>query len=508
MPDRTPPPSRIVTGCGLWDGPEGTPTWVASGDADDHYRLCVLIALRARELAVDAGESIDACLDPRSRWSQRLDAVRDILAGSAWLRAERVACLYDLDALDPGREVVEALWHDRHFLRQRRELFETLLADANRGGWVLVRPRPTPEVSTRLDPDLDQDGNGAGGLGEPRDDALAELVSPDTRPILQWVRANVLPQRELELLFDATGPGEFETDLLNIVYEKLAHTTREAAKRLSCLRQPQFVNGALGPFALDGTTRRYALRAEDVGRLRETGLLQPFSPATVLLPRGARATLRVRAELSLGDEWQELHRWVGGELELQESVEAKLESHHHAVRGGSLERALATAWYYGADLRELAYGWSRDGRFREAAEVYRQLVQQFDDEDAYAWEYLAYNLARDLQDREPREAEAEEILGAYDRAFKLDRNNPLYHGRLLGFLARLGRDVEIQFHRGMERYATNYAGTSAMSFFAKPVLEGMIAGRYGKRRLEIVRRWRSALSRHERLWPLLGDGHA
>jgi hypothetical protein len=388
-------------------------------------------------------------------------------------------------------------------VRQRGEFFATLLSDANRGGWVFVRPRPSPDVSVRLIAEQEEEAAISGPSSGSTLASLAEMVSPEGRPLLEWIlKSNVLSAREAERLAEATGPSGFEEDLLDVVYEALPASSRDTAKRLSCLRQPQPVNGSLGPFPLTENPTTPWLRARDVAKLRESGLLQMFSNSTLRMPRGVRGVLRARAEHALADEWRNLHRWLGhlGVSSLPNDI---METHYHAVQGGVVDDAITTARYYATDLRDLAYRLGHDEkRHAEAADVYRTIVN-YDDEDAYAWEYLGFNLALRHGRHQPTQPQSREVLGAYERAFELEPTNPLYHGRLLGYRAFLGEDVEMAFHRGMTRYSRDYRNTDAVSFFAEPILRGMDTGRWGERRFKVVESWLAVLRLHERLRPLI-----
>jgi hypothetical protein len=473
----------------------------ANGDPDDHYRLCVLLAEALRTRAPEVlSDSVASCLDRSVSWRTRLDAFRDLME-QGLREANLRACLYDVDALDPGTNEIEALWDDQDFIRQRGEFLDAVLTSVNAGGWILVRPKPSPRVSERLQvPSRDDDFKPANVDSEAG--SLADLVSPEALPLLNWIiQANILSVREAGRLAEAVGPAEFAIELLDVAYEALPASTRRAGRMLSTLRSPQHVNGALGPFPLAPNAEHGLLRA-DVDRLREAGLIQEFTPTTARVARGARQALAARAETGMREEWRALHRWIASASH-GATVTDELECHHHAVAGGDVQRALATSRFYVADLRDLATRLSREeSRFPDAAELYRLIVDS-DDTDAYAWEYLGYNIARHHGRREPTEPERREVLNAYQKACDLDRHNPLYQGRLLGYRARLGQDVEREINRSMERFARDFPGTSAVSFFAKPVLEGMGAGNWGTKRFDVFRRWLPLLRRFDPVRSLL-----
>jgi hypothetical protein len=126
-----------------------------------------------------------------------------------------------------------------------------------------------------------------------------------------------------------------------------------------------------------------------------------------------------------------------------------------------------------------------------AAELFQEVVDRFDATDAYAWEYLGYNLAR-ANDA----SQNERILKAYERAYNLWRKNPLYHGRLLGFRGKLGMYVAPEVMRGLDRYVSEYRDESdAVSYFAETALTGLRRGGQQAQLDEILSRRRSILER-------------
>lgn len=514
------PPTRILVGTHAPNIGAG-PTWTAFGDPDDHLRLTVLIAahVSAHDAAPEVRNAAEACMAPAVAWATRLDAFDYLLEKWAPPPEAPWASLFDVDALDPGPVRAETLWDDRSFFRQRRQFLDTMLAAVSRGGWLLVRPRPSPALSLELGQIAESDEPDAPppASASPQLEALLDLLSPECRPLLEWlVTSDILRLRDVERLLDAGGPDGFEEDLLDVVYDALPPSSQASAKCLSCVRRAQPMNGMLGPFHLVPASAEadavgelaHWLPKQAVQVLRGCGVLQPMDGAAVRMPRAVRDQLRALAERSMPDEITSLHRTWGGAPLDPLPLEAQLETHFHAVQGGKLEDALRTARHYATDIRALAFRWSHEERYQDAAEVYRAIVKDYDKEDSYAWEYLGYNLALACGDDEPTAARAEEILVAYRAAFELDRKNPLYHGRLLGFRAFLGEDVEMEFHRGMKRYLTDYGErTEALSYFAEPVLRGMQRGRWGKHRFSVVARWRPVLRRFQRLLPLLGhDG--
>ena len=143
---------------------------------------------------------------------------------------------------------------------------------------------------------------------------------------------------------------------------------------------------------------------------------------------------------------------------------------------------------------------SQEKLFSEAAAVYQMIVDEFDPEDDYAWEYLGYNLARAIDIRIKKggapttPAERERILKAYLTAAIKARTNPLYEGRLLGFRAELGEQVRAEFNERMRWYRdTSKLKHTAMGYFAKAVLDGLLRGDRIGERDDIFHHWRSYL---------------
>lgn len=521
-------PLKIVTGSQIPDL-QGVPVLAAHGDPDDHLRLTVLLAqaLGGQAGGVQVSHAMETCMRPESPWRMRREALSYLFQkrASPPVGASYHAVLVDIDALDPGPLRGETLWDDRDFCRQRAELLELLLEEVGDGGFVVVRPRPSADVSLKLEDLQGEESDSGDAAADPSLDALLDVVSPECRPVLLWiVNSDVLRVDDLTQALEAGDFPGFERFVLGVAYEAIPSYARQAAKRLSVLRGLQPVNGMIGPFPLYGGSsgaastvpstdatagpEAMAIEARAVQWLKQCGFLQPGprrgGHASLRMPRAVRNHLTPLAKLSIPDIVVRQHRTWGAAQLVNPSLEEQLEAHHHAVQGGVLEDALSTAIYYANDLRALAFQLSHEGRHADSAEVYRKLTG-IDPEDAYAWEYFALNLAK-TSGKDMLEERAEEIEAAYARAYELDRKNPLYHGRLLGFRAERQIDVTADFHRGMTKYLTEYAGQrDAISYFAEPVLSGMKRGRWGARRFEAAERWRAVFIGYEKLRPFLGQ---
>ncbi len=109
---------------------------------------------------------------------------------------------------------------------------------------------------------------------------------------------------------------------------------------------------------------------------------------------------------------------------------AWLEKVHHLAHGGP---PAAAEWSL-QSLPDPALWWDRartlslEGRFLEAANLYRECVRRFPD-DGYGWHYLAFNLERSG-------GKPDEIEAAYLQAVSRAPENPWWNSRLVSWLIR------------------------------------------------------------------------
>jgi hypothetical protein len=482
-----PTASHILNVASL-EGLSPLPTVTAYGDQDDHLRLTVLLASQL-EPGLDA-KNVNQCRDPRTPWEGRKRALKHLLQEAQSRDTGLFVRLVDPDALDIGELSPERRWDDATFLHERAEFFSLLLESVSEGGWQLVRQEPREWTTNKLE-QLGCEQEEGPVLASPAasGDArrLEEALQPASlalRPLLlALVNARRAHPREAARMLEAASASQLDDVIFEMAYDALDTDAVETAKRLALLRGPQPWNGVAGPFALRDDflspleLPRGELPRAAVEELVETRWLdvhtdaqgrQRFSMANTI-----RRFLLERAAITHGEQRRAEHHWLASRepADVNESVEV----HHHAVE--SMDRSLAerTAWYYGADLRRIAFDLSANQKdYRQAAEVYRLIVQRFDAEDAYAWEYLAYNLALSYKGQEIPDAARDEIRSAYARASKLDSDNPLYKGRELGFRARTGERVHTihtEFRRFLHRF--RQMGNVAVSYYSKPVLEVM-----------------------------------
>jgi hypothetical protein len=373
-----------------------------------------------------------------------------------------------------------------------------VLDGIGRGGWLVYRTCPARSVS----PDLARIGVAVTYATDPPESAQPEQArsfAPEVRPIVTWlVRCGMLKPHDLSRI--VADVEDFDAHVVDLAYEALPAAARDAGKLLSAVRPPQHVNGTLGPFAYAGdrpTATSIPRIAE--AALRRSELLQPGAePSTLRMPRLARDMLRRFASLGMATEIHKLHESLAAEAIHTKTTAEKIEIHHHAVRAGDVDRAKSTALFYGTELRDLATQLSFDGqrewnraKLFKAAELFEYVVTRFDPNDAYAWEYKGYNLARtrDLSQRD-------QILDAYRRAHEIWPENPLYHGRWLGFRGQLGQNVASDVINWLDRYVDQYGpNEQAVSYFAEAALKGLRRGHQTEQVSQIVHRKRHILER-------------
>lgn len=486
----------IIEGGTAADVPSGTPLLFAYGDHDDHLRLAVLIAEHVRARSPRVEEEARACMEGTSSWPDRLEALRGLLkkAAESW----REGCLLgigDLDALYPtGGDV----WDDVLSMRERQDFFKELLVSIDGGGWLVLRTSPSDAVSGELIGSSAERRLGSEEQSPIPEEGL-ELVTPECRPVATWlVREGHLRPRDIERI--AAVDEDLDAHLLMLACGALPPSARDTAKLLSVVRPPQAANGMMGDFRWgEGAPSAEAVPRRAVERLQECGFLQPGSgdstPERKLLrmPRVIRTWLQGLARMSLRGEVERTHRRLAEQPIDDQPAASVVEAHFHAVQLGDVELAMRTSRFYRSDLRVLATRLSRhERRWSDAARLF-QFIVDGDPRDAYAQEYLAYNLAR-------RGADRERVLAAYKAAHDIDPGNPLYHGRLLGFLAeRLEGDISGEFDRGMELYKKSVERgrrKDAVTYFAEPVLNGLRRGQQHSLEKDLLERWGNTLARY------------
>jgi hypothetical protein len=353
---------------------------------------------------------------------------------------------------------------------------------ATAGGWILVRTSRTQALATStVFDDLDLEREIAPDTKQIPEEA--RLFAPECRPIASWlVERDVLRPRDLaEVERTVKCPEEH---LVDLAYESLPPVARNAVSILTALRAPQALNGCYGrlPFDADAIhASARSLPATTRAVLVDSGLIQPtWGSGPWRMPRIVRARLAQLAQMMVAVELQEVHR-SQAEPGASTDAETQVEAHYHAICTGDIELSKRTAVYYGSELSEVATRLSLGAQdvqelsekkrlFTAAADLFHHVVTNFDDTDAYAWEYYGYNRAR------ADSADAAEILEAYRRAFTLRPGNPLYHGRLLGFRAELGQRIVEEAIASVHQYALDAPERESVSFFIEAVMKGLWRG--------------------------------
>lgn len=493
--------SRVIYGSPEAAPPPEAPFYLY-GDGDDSMRLTVLLAGRLMP-GVDTAmrEDLALCREPKALVLDRIDALERALLTES--RAPRhVLSLVDVDALAVAdRE----RWESDRSGHLARRLYRAILNAAERGGCWLYRP-------ARVGPDGDDlsDLSAESVLVSNTSEDSAAIVNEfvvELRPAVQaLLQRGVLSLSALrQIRRELERPDDY---VVRVAYDTLSWRAADAIKLLTALRGPQPFNGVLGPLDIrDGAVSAEALPRGVLDEVIASGLVVTSARA-LRVPGSVRRALLAGRDRMQAPEVLRLHERCA-RLPLEGAGDADvLEAHHHAVLAGDVERAKSSGRFHGLELRALATQLSaraaeqRDSSgFERAASLFRYVLDHFDPSDAYAWEYLGYNLARaHIPGREA------DVRRAYERAHELWPGNPLYHGRLLGYRAELGEDVAEVAVGLMFRYANLFAadGDDGLSYFADAVVSGMMrGGRWSQMRR--VRSERGALleERAPRVWERL-----
>lgn len=482
------PPSRVVEQAMLPALPQGTIVLRAYGEGDDAARLTVQLAKQLQQVDPDAASR---CLAPRASWRERQEALSTLLRKRAASSSDVYAAIVDFDALAPRPR--EREWDERPMLDRRQRFYERLCSAIDDGGWVITRPELSRQVSNDL-------GKLGVELAEPESSPASpsplDALSPESRPIAHWLlKAGHLVERDLWHVLQQVE--NVDAHLIGIAYDALDPQTREVARLLTVRRSPAQKNGRLDPFKLGSMLGPRELPRDAVDELTKVGFLQADDsqhPASLRVPRRIRSMLSAYAAFEK-DKRRAVHAAIASEGFEHRPIDVQAEIHHHAVRAGDVERAKSTARYYGDELRELATQLSRESKeFDDAATLFRHIVEHFDATDAYAWEYLGYNLARWDRSTGNRGRHQAEILDAYRKALQHARSNPLYHGRELGYKAELGFDIRGEFDRYIAEYYRLF-DESGVSRFVEPVLDGLHRGKFDEEIKRILTQWRALLER-------------
>jgi tetratricopeptide (TPR) repeat protein len=457
------------------------------GEDDDALRI-------AAEIAAGLGscerEAAQTCLAPESSWSQRHKAVKHLLDERRGDRATRPFLVVDLDALPASvPEQGDELWDDRSFLVARSSIRALLLTHAcSTENVIFVRTRPERRLTNELD---------ARGIvcADDTEDDPADIM-PFTRPLARWLLdRGRISQAALGHWVRTIDEPELSQLVVEAAYESLTQEDRATLGRLAVLRGPQPINGAAGPFKLGDSAGTLALPRAQVEALRTAGWLQSaVGRDGFVLPNAVRKFVGLREQLTSDLRTDHLEIAKAGFSRIDRAgVSEAIETHHHAIASGNSDLAIRTGRHFLNDLRRLAFDLSAHGEeYAKAAKLYQAILER-DSKDAYAHEYLAYN----LQMMNPEAQPTDEILDHYDTARRIERGNPLFLGRWLACRASRGENVATELKRLIRRFHPQ--GLDAVSFLARTPLRKMAP----EHRDEVAREFRWLLERDPDLRKLL-----
>ena len=357
------------------------------------------------------------------------------------------------------------------------------------GGWSLIRPDPCAELSDELE-------EGASSISTAQSPTTA--FPPSCHALAgALIRTKVLTEDDLRGILGLTTDPV--AHLIRIAYDSLPTRARSTARLLSAVRAPSVLNGRFGCFNWLNPGSPDSVSKDAVLALREAGFLQPddeLAPDSLRMPRLVRRYVQRQAAFLDQSELRQVHLHCAEALENNKSpsssIEEEIELQVHAAQSENIALAKRTASLLGSPLRELATKLSKTKHFSDAAELFQFLVDNFDPSDAYVFEYLGYNLARwDEREHLPLR-HAQRIRDAYAAAHRLAPRVPLYHGRLLGYRAQLGEDVERELDGALMRYAAEHKdNVERISFFVEPVLHGLRRARRADVLTSLGSRWKA-----------------
>ena len=434
----------------------------------------------------------------KNPWSRRLDAFRLLLNGAVKVRSGSTPLVHvhDLDALSV---VVRdhTRWDDAHFATERNALLDVVIEYAGRHGlFAFSRPEPSRRVTHRIEktqPSAEQFFWSDQGLPDHAAVGAVDLP-PDEARLAQW-----LVQRGA---LEAEDIGELPAwsrsrALLTTAWEVLRPSVRDDAMRIGLVRTEMRRNGHLGPLAFEparksGVRRALGVREASVDTLVDAGFLRRGAEAaTWEMPRRVRRFVSEHARWLAPAGVDETRIAISHASRGRGSEEDVLEAHWHAVAACDVQLAEETATFYGTDLRVSAvrigtdahrlhrakqYAKANEG-YARAAKLFESIMERFDPEDAYAWEYAGYNLWQPHR-RRPREAPpavAERTLAAFTKACEYAELNPLFRGRLIGLKASLGKPFQDELRQWLGWFRRHYGDDAPerLTWLVEPVVNAL-----------------------------------
>lgn len=414
---------------------------LARGGNDAHLRLAVLLAARSNAPLEDRREALAA----GTGWTRRWRAATRCLESTT-----APITLVDVDALWVSEPWGEGRFDDATNRVERARVFSDVLDIGAEKGWQFVRSAPLSEVSDQLE----RRGVSIRDTDEPTGAPINAKLAPALRPLVRWmISTGRVPEQGFRS-YIAVSPDPDST-AVEAFSDVIGPRARTALRQLSLLREEHLWNGVAGPFVVgDGTED--SVPRDALERLVEARALHvrmtPDGTLRFLIPAALRDRVATRYAWVDEPEARALRGALARKLSASVSLEGRLEAHRQAVLSQDPDLSMSTATFYGADVRLVARQLSLrakaivqrvvgDKLYQQAADLYRQIVSTFDEEDAYAWQYLAFNLQRAhrartaIPARMPSET-VTEVRRAYRRSCDLSDVsgfNPLFHGRRLAF---------------------------------------------------------------------------
>jgi hypothetical protein len=222
---------------------------------------------------------VTTCLAPRTPWSQRRDALEEILRHAQRKPPSRpFAGLIHPDAF-PIAPSGEELQEDASFQQERWELFRILLRSFERGGWIIVRPAPRSDTTDALHGYgcVAETSGPTPGANEEEEQLGRTMLGLEMSPAVQslvWglVRTGRLRARSATLLLEGASPQTAATVAFETAYDALSIPAHQTAERLALLRGPHVLNGVAGPYTLhEGNIEESRLPKASMKELIERG---------------------------------------------------------------------------------------------------------------------------------------------------------------------------------------------------------------------------------------------
>jgi hypothetical protein len=447
----------------------GTPLLGRDG-SDAHLRMAVHLAWRAAP-----STARDEALQARTPWSKRRAHALQLA------ESHQNMVLIDPDALWVDPPPTGSGFDDGTQLRQRHAFFRELFDLAQRRNWRLVRHGRRPALSELLD-------RMQPALAPPTlvtDEQHLASISPALQPLARWlvVTGRATNDRLSSLIDASESPDD---TVVEAFCGAIGPEALRALRHLSLLREDLPWNGVVGPFQRGGEAP-LSLPERALQKLSAAGALLVNEPVSgrFYIPEPLRQRVAIRATLVDPSATTALRTRIARQLQSGGRLCELLEAHRQAVLSTNLELSESTTRFYGSDLASAARALSQraaaeatdSGRralYKQAADLYQQIFDRYDDEDAYAWHYFAYNLERSAKPGPLPDDVAGKVRGAYGKATALtDQSayNPLFHGRRLAFDLAQGKPTVAVFNdlREQLRLTRIHYDPSAASWLVEQV---------------------------------------